>query len=240
MATQQVAVVTGGGRRLGHDTSQALIDRGYHVIVVYRTRTAELEQLEAQGARSFQADLANPADVDALIGTLSREERIDLLVNNASEFTPDPEGHEALAEATMRLYQINAAAPILLMAGLSDALLRAGTDLAPSLIVNITDIFTEKPNPRFASYCASKAALSNATLSYARSLAPRVRVNAIMPGPIRFLPDHTDEQRDSVISETLLAREGGFEAVVTQLLAMVDNHFMTGALVPVDGGRRLA
>lgn len=240
MAAQQVAVVTGGGRRLGFETAHALLDRGYQVIVVYRTRTAELAQLEEQGARCVQADLAAPGEVDSLIGTLAREERIDLLVNNASEFTPDPDGHQALAEATMRLYQINAAAPILLMAGLSEALQRAGTDRAPSLIVNITDIFTETPNPRFASYCASKAALSNATLSYAQSLAPTVRVNAIMPGPIRFLPDHTDEQRESVINETLLAREGGFEAVITQLLAMVDNHFMTGALVPVDGGRRLA
>ena len=71
-------------------------------------------------------------------------------------------------------------------------------------------------------------------------LAPEVRVNAIMPGPVCFLPDHTAEDQARVLSETLLAREGGFDCVVQQILALLDNHFMTGALIPVDGGRRLA
>src|SRR5699024_12749878 len=120
------------------------------------------------------------------------------------------------------------------------AVLRWCVSCSSMLIVILTDSFVEIPFPAFAAYCASKAALSNLTLSYARSLAPHVRVTAIMLGPIQFLPDHTEQQRASVLAETPLAREGGFGSVVLQLLALLDNDFMTGALIPVDGGRRLA
>lgn len=237
-----VAVVTGSGRRLGFYTCQALLDRGYQVFALYRTATEEIGQLADRGAHPLYVDLSDPDGVDQAITSIrAQTSEVHLLVNNASEFTADEESEEALVRQAARLFQINSIAPMMLMAGLSDCL-RAGcfSPTEPTLVVNITDIFVEKPNPKFAAYCASKAALSNLTLSYARSLAPEVRVNAIMPGPIRFLPDHTAEDQTSVLAETLLAREGGFDSVVKQILALLDNQFMTGALIPVDGGRRLA
>ncbi|GGY85767.1 SDR family NAD(P)-dependent oxidoreductase [Marinobacter zhanjiangensis] len=240
--TTPVAVITGAGRRLGFYTCQALLDLGYRVFALYRTTTGEIDQLAARGATPVAVDLADPASVDqALVTIRTRTPEVHLLVNNASEFTADEEEEADLARQAARLFQINSIAPMMLMAGLSNCL-RAGctSPAEPTLVVNITDIFVEKPNPTFAAYCASKAALSNLTLSYARSLAPEVRVNAIMPGPIGFLPDHTEEEQARVLSETLLAREGGFDSVVQQIIALLDNQFMTGALIPVDGGRRLA
>lgn len=240
--TTPVAVVTGAGRRLGFYTCQALLDRGYRVFALYRTATDEIDQLAARGATPLTVDLADPGSVDRGLDHIRRQtSQVHLLVNNASEFTADEEDEASLASQAARLCQINSIAPMMLMAGLSDCL-RAGctSPTEPTLVVNITDIFVEKPNPKFAAYCASKAALSNLTLSYARSLAPEVRVNAIMPGPIGFLPDHTAEDQTRVLSETLLAREGGFDSVVQQIIALLDNQFMTGALIPVDGGRRLA
>lgn len=240
--TTPVAVVTGAGRRLGFHTCQALLDRGYRVFALYRTATNEIGQLQERGAIPLAVDLADPASVDRGLDDIRRQtSQVHLLVNNASEFTADEKESGALARQAARLFQVNSTAPMMLMAGLSDCLRAGCTSVtAPTLVVNITDIFVEKPNPKFAAYCASKAALSNLTLSYARSLAPEVRVNAIMPGPVRFLPDHTEEDQASVLSETLLAREGGFDSVVQQIIALLDNHFMTGALIPVDGGRRLA
>lgn len=237
-----VAVVTGAGRRLGYYTCQALLERGYRVFALYRTGTDEVKALERSGAEALTVDLADPASVEQVLDTIrARTSRIHLLVNNASEFTPDSRDDEELARQAARLFQINSTAPMVLMAGLANCL-RAGCDspAEPTLVVNITDIFVEKPNPKFAAYCASKAALSNLTLSYARMLAPDVRVNAIMPGPIRFLPDHTEAEQASVLAETLLAREGGFDSVVQQIIALLDNYFVTGALIPIDGGRRLA
>ncbi|WP_339798797.1 SDR family NAD(P)-dependent oxidoreductase [uncultured Marinobacter sp.] len=242
MADAPVAVVTGAGRRLGYEIARALLQRGFRVYALYRSETDEIRELEQQGAHILVVDLANPHEIQNALDRIAGEcPDIALLVNNASEFTPDTSDTPALATQAARLFQINSIAPLMLMSGLSEHLTRAGENSGrPSLVVNITDIFVEKPNPRFAAYCASKAALSNLTLSYARQLAPQVRVNAIMPGPIRFLPSHTDEQKARVMAETLLPREGGFDSVVIQLLALLDNDFMTGALIPVDGGRRLA
>lgn len=241
MTTSPVAVVTGAGRRLGHETCLALLAKGYRVFALYRTATEQLAELEGLGATGVQADLAIPSSVaSALDQVRDRTAQVHLLVNNASEFTPDAGSEDDLAAQAARLFQINSTAPMMLMAGLRDQLRAAcPTPIQPSLVVNITDIFVERPDARYAAYCASKAALSNLTLSYAHLLAPEVRVNAIMPGPVRFLPAHTPRQRSDVLAETLLAREGGFSSVVKQLLALVDNDFITGALIPVDGGRRL-
>lgn len=242
MTAAPVAVVTGAGRRLGFYTCQALLDRGYHVFALYRTATDEIATLSERGATPLSVDLSDPADIEKGLEQIRQQtSKVHLLVNNASEFTADEEHADALTRQATRLFQINSIAPMMLMAGLSDCLRAGCTSVAePTLVVNITDIFVEKPNPKFAAYCASKAALSNLTLSYARMLAPDVRVNAIMPGPVRFLPDHTAEDQTRVLSETLLAREGGFDSVVKQIIALLDNEFMTGALIPVDGGRRLA
>lgn len=240
--TRPVAVVTGAGRRLGFETCKALLARNYRVFALYRSDSDGIRELAQRGVITIAADLADPGQVDAAIEhILQQTAQVHLLVNNASEFTADEADRPALARQAGRLFQVNSVAPMILMSGLAAALRNGCTDPArPTLVVNITDIYVEKPNPKFAAYCASKAALSNLTLSYARMLAPNVRVNAIMPGPVRFLPEHTAEDQAQVLSETLLPREGGFDSVVQQILSLLDNNFMTGALIPVDGGRRLA
>jgi dihydromonapterin reductase/dihydrofolate reductase len=243
MAPTPVALVTGAGRRLGYETSCALLARGFRVFALYRTATDELDKLVRQGATALQVDLSNQSDVQAVIhNVLQQTDRLDALVNNASGFERDAtDGGRQLAEQSSQLFQVNSVAPMQLMHGLSDILKKTGAkNQRPTLIVNITDIFAEKPNPAFAAYCSSKAALANLTLSYAALLAPHVRVNAIMPGPIGFLPTHTSEQKQQVLGETLLGREGGFHSVVMQILSLLDNDYITGAQIPVDGGRRLA
>ncbi|AZT85549.1 SDR family NAD(P)-dependent oxidoreductase [Marinobacter sp. NP-4(2019)] len=242
MSAAPVAVITGAGRRLGYEVSLALVERGYRVFALHRTHTEEVDHLIRQGVTALQVDLADPDAVQARIDDIVRATTsVSLLVNNASAFETDAENPQERPAQAARLFQTNSTAPMQLMHGLAPALETAAREYGrPSLIVNITDIFTERPNPLYGAYCASKAALANLTLSYAALLAPDVRVNAIMPGPIGFLPRHTDSQRQQVLSETLLAREGGFHSVVMQVLALLDNDFITGAQIPVDGGRRLA
>ena len=230
-------MITGANRRLGLEIAQALLDRDYQVVVLYRTETEALARLEEQGAQIRRLDLDEPAAVSAMATELAAAfPRIRLLVNNASRFEPDPEDMAERAVLYESLYRVNVMAPYLLVEGLKTSLASDGD----GQVINITDIFAEKPNPRFAAYCSTKAALANLTLSHARALAPAIRVNAIMPGPIKFLPSHQEAEKQAVMEETLLRREGGFEAVVRMLLALIDNDFMTGAAIPVDGGRRLA
>ncbi|WP_165857726.1 SDR family NAD(P)-dependent oxidoreductase [Marinobacter sp. JSM 1782161] len=239
--TLPAAVVTGAGRRLGFELSKALLARDYQVFALYRTATDELEKLREAGATLIQVDLSDNHSLSQAIDRIRRTSHLKVLINNASEFEPNPDDRYDLAQLSERLFRTNTIAPMLLIEGLADTLAKAGRGHGwLPVIINITDIFAEKPNPQYAAYCATKAALANLTLSYAQSLAPEVRVNAIMPGPIRFLPRHTDAEKATVMSETLLAREGGFESVVKQALALIDNDFMTGAMIPVDGGRRLA
>lgn len=235
------AVVTGAGRRLGYELSKALLARDYQVFALYRTATDEVEELRERGASVIQTDLADHTSVQQAIERIRHTTPLRVLINNASQFEENPQDPAALTELAERLYRVNAVAPMQLIEGLTETMTASSSERAPlPVVINITDIFAENPNPRYAAYCATKAALANLTLSYAKSLAPAVRVNAIMPGPIRFLPRHTDDEKQEVLDETLLAREGGFESVVKQAMALIDNDFMTGAMIPVDGGRRLA
>ncbi|TBW54879.1 SDR family NAD(P)-dependent oxidoreductase [Marinobacter halodurans] len=239
--TLPAAVVTGAGRRLGYELSKALLTRDYQVFALYRTPTDDVDRLREDGASMIQVDLADRHSVHQAIERIRHTMPLRVLINNASQFEENPEDADALADLAERLYRVNTLAPMQLIEGLADTMKASGSERAPlPVVINITDIFAENPNPRYAAYCATKAALANLTLSYAKSLAPAVRVNAIMPGPIRFLPRHTDDEKQEVLAETLLAREGGFESVVKQALALIDNDFMTGAMIPVDGGRRLA
>ena len=105
--------------------------------------------------------------------------------------------------------------------------------------MSITDIFSDNPHPAFSMYCSTKAGLQNLTLAAAKKFAPEVRANCIQPGPIQFLPTHTEEQKAQVLSETLLPFEGGFGPVFKALKFIVDNPYVTGSCIKVDGGRSI-
>ncbi|MFE8070222.1 SDR family oxidoreductase [Marinobacteraceae bacterium S3BR75-40.1] len=229
-----LALVTGAGRRLGFELSRALLEAGYRVIATYRTHTEDIDTLAARGAEVKALALDDPESLDAFGAWLHQHHRqLDVLINNASGFEKDAGTPAERARHLQALLQVNTVAPYFLMEVCTPLLQQAHG----ASVINITDIFAEKPNPHFAGYCATKAALQNLTLSFARRLAPAVRVNAIMPGPIQFLPSHTAEQRAAVLAETPLGREGGFESVVRMALSLIDNDFVTGATIPVDGGR---
>jgi len=108
---------------------------------------------------------------------------------------------------------------------------------ANASIIGITDIYVEKPNQRFASYCAAKAGLQNLCLSYSQRLAPNVRVNIIQPGPIQFLPVHSEAYRHKVLSQSLLKRELGYGAILEGIDYLHNAKAVTGSMLKIDGGR---
>jgi pteridine reductase len=233
----RAALVTGGARRIGRALCLALGERGVRVAIhCHRSRQdAEEVARECPGGVVLEADLAQRgAPARLLAAAYERLGNLDILVNNASVY--ENVQLSELDEASWdRALAVNLTAPFLLAqrAGL------AMRDADGGVIVNLTDWALARPYPRYLPYYAAKAGLAAVTAGLARALAPEVRVNAVAPGPI-LLPDGADpDMRAAVERATPLGRLGGAEAVVSAVLFLLDNEFVTGEMLTVDGGRSL-
>ncbi len=235
MNTIKYAVITGAGRRFGYALAQTLLDEGYRIIAHYNTSKEGIEDLEERGATGIQADLSKPDQVANLIKEIQAiTPTVDLLVNNASCFFDNDTVNQDVDHLSAVL-NVHIAAPYQLIQGLTPQLKAA----SPSVVINITDIYTDSPAPDYLAYCAAKAGLANLTQGFAKTLAPEVRVNAIQPGPILFLPEHDVEHRNRVLAETPLNIEGGLEPMLQAVKFIQDNPYLTGSSIKVDGGRAL-
>lgn len=239
---QKIAVITGASRRLGLFITEQLLKEGWRVHVITRAQSTGLTQLnnkmlvkhcfEDYGDGSYSR--ANV--VRAVEDILQQESRIHLVVNNASIFEDDSKVEQKGWEVYESMMFIHMQLPALLIDGLSSCL---DNTFLPGNVVSITDIYVQNPNEDFSLYCSTKAGLESLSRSYAKKLAPGIRVNVIQPGPIKFLPEHTKDQQTQVFSETLLPFEGGFLPIYQALKFILDNNYLTGVSIPVDGGRSL-
>ena len=232
---KKTAVITGAGRRFGFELAKALLTEGYQLFAHYNSSRDGIDELEALGAQGVQADFTNIYSIQAMVRTISSAtDSVDLLVNNASCFF-DNETVDNDNNALAAVFQVHGMAPYLLISGLQRQLSHSEN----GLIVNITDIYADRPSTDYIAYCAAKAGLANMTQAFAKSLAPSVRVNAIQPGPILFLPEHDKEHRMQVMDDTPLRVEGGLEPMIETVRFLRDNPFITGESIKVDGGRGL-
>ena len=238
-----VALVTGAARRIGAVIARHLHAAGYDLALHCRHSRAELDALivdleraRAASTLALQADLADVAALAPLVAaTIKRFGRLDALVNNASAFDPTPVGTATPAQWD-DLFGANARAPFFLAQAAAPHLAeRAGA------IVNIVDIYAERPLPQHPIYCMSKAALAMMTKALARDLAPAVRVNGVAPGAVLW-PDagkNAAEQAE-LIERTPLRRMGTPDDIAATVLWLLrDAPFVTGEIVRVDGGRHL-
>ncbi|SFR37705.1 dihydromonapterin reductase / dihydrofolate reductase [Pseudidiomarina maritima] len=231
---KKYALVTGAGRRFGLALAHALIDEGYQVLAHYNTSKDGIEELEQRGAIGLQANLAQLNEVHQLIHAVQQHcAKLHLLVNNASCFFDNARVDESDANLEAVL-NVHTAAPYLLINNLQHQLRDA-----EGSVINITDIYVDSPSTDYVAYCAAKAGLASLTQAFAKKLAPAVRVNAIQPGPILFLPEHDSQHRQKVLAETPLNLEGGLEPMINAVRFLRDNPFITGESIKVDGGRAL-
>lgn len=231
----KTALVTGAGRRFGFEVAKALIEDGYKVFAHYNSSKDGVDELSKLGAEPVQADFTRQNDVNALVAQVKKDApTLDLLINNASCFF-DNDTVDNDPEALAAVFQVHNVAPYLLITGLQQQLSNSDN----GLIINITDIYTDKPSTNYIAYCAAKAGLANMTQAFAKTLAPDVRVNAIQPGPILFLPEHDNEHKMQVLDETPLRVEGGLKPMIDTVRFLRDNPFLTGESIKVDGGRAL-
>ena len=212
MPSTPVALVTGSARRIGAAIARALHAAGYDLALHYRSSSDEVDALAAELERArpgstlrLQADLAEFDRLPELVArTVGHFGRLDALVNNASGFFPTPIG-EATPAQWDALFATNARAPLFLSQAAAPHLARNG-----GAIVNLTDLYGERPLAGHSIYCMAKAALLMATKSLALELGPKVRVNAVSPGAILWPEDGGD---DADNGSPALAATYGLEAV---------------------------
>ena len=240
--SRPVALITGAARRVGATIARTLHGAGYDLALHYRhsgdamqALCAELEAARGGSTLALAAELAEVERLPQLVDAcMARYGRLDALVNNASAFLPTPLGSATPAQWDT-LFASNAQAPFFLAQAAAPHL-RA----ARGAIVNIVDIYAQRPLAAHPLYCMAKAALAMMTLSLARELAPQVRVNGVAPGAVLW-PEgkgYTDQQ--DLIAHTPLQRAGAPTDVAAAVLFLLrDASFTTGHIVPVDGGRLL-
>ena len=237
---QRVALVTSGAVRLGHAITLGLTDAGYDVVVGYRSARDAAEEtvteVAARGRRCHivQVDLAEPASAQELVaGAESAFGRLDLVVNSAASFRDVPL-ESVDAEEWDAVMDVNVRAPHLIVRAAAP-LLRS----ARGSIVNIADLSAFQAWTEYPHHAVSKAALVHLTRIQARALAPEVRVNAIAPGAVLPPDDWPDERWSALAERAALERVGGPQDVVDAVLYLAQADFVTGHVLPVDGGRLL-
>jgi pteridine reductase len=243
MNKQPVILVTGGARRVGAAIVRRLHAAGCAVAIHYRSSADEAEALAQElnatrtnSAHAFAGALENDDTPTALVDSvLTHFGRLDGLVNNASAFYPTPIG-ETTAAHWNDLFAANARAPFFLAQAATPAL-RA----AHGAIVNIVDIYAERPLAGHVVYSMAKAALVMLTQALAKDLAPEVRVNAVAPGAILWpASGKPEEAAEALIAKTPLARKGEPDDVAEAVRwLMMDAHYTTGQVIRIDGGRAL-
>ncbi|MDT8310797.1 MAG: SDR family oxidoreductase [Methylophaga sp.] len=232
-------LVTGAGRRVGFHIAGRLQEDGYPVLAHYRTDTDDVQKLRDLGIAVIQADFADTAAILTFVQSLkTRFPQYRGIIHNASVFMPTETELAAAAAQYQAFFNVHMLAPFLINQGLAEQL--QGENGDPADIIHITDINVENPTPRFDSYGTTKAGLHNMMLALAKKLAPQIKVNAVAPGPVLFTESHTEVARQAMLSETPLAREGGAEPVYLAIRSLLQNPFLTGVSIPVDGGRRLS
>jgi pteridine reductase len=239
-----VALVTGSGkRRVGWSVANALAGRGHHLAVHYHTSSAEaaatVAALRQRGveAETFAADLTDERQVQELIAAvLARFGRLDVLVNCAAIWQRK-RLEDVTAADVRRHFEINTLGTFLCCQQAGLAMVRQAEG---GCLINLGDWAEVRPYLDHVAYFASKGAIPALTRCLAVELAsrnPNVRVNCILPGPVLLPPELSEAERQQVIQATLVKREGRPENVAQAVLFFVENDFVTGVCLPVDGGR---
>jgi pteridine reductase len=235
------ALVTGAARRIGAVVASTLHEAGANVVIHYHHSAADAEQLaaslnarRASSAFTATADVREVTELERMAKqVLERTGRLDVLVNNASNFYPTPLG-TITEEHWYDLMGSNLKAPLFLSQALLPAL-RA----ASGVIINIVDVHSQRPLRDHVVYGAAKAGLAMLTRSLAKDLGPQVRVNGVSPGAILWPEEGmSDQLRAAIIRQTALKRSGTPEDIAAAVLFLVrDAPYVTGQIIAVDGGR---
>ncbi len=235
-------LITGGARRLGRAMALDLAASGWPVVVHHDTSGSEavevVQRIRNNGgeASQVQGDLSDPATLSRIVTEAARLKGfLSCLINNASCFEPDEIG--GISDASWRRHlDTNLKAPVFLAQAFAAQL----PGDKEGNIVNIIDQRVWKLNPRFFSYTTSKSALWTVTRTLAQALAPRIRVNAIGPGPALAAARMSREEFEHQSRSTLLGRGTSPQEICEAVRYILSAPAMTGQMIVLDGGQHLA
>ncbi|MGB1108870.1 MAG: pteridine reductase [Gammaproteobacteria bacterium] len=236
-------LITGGAQRVGAQVVRRLHAEGANIALHYRSSSDKAEairdELEAKRPNSvvlLQADLLSTKALPELVNKATNAwGRLDVLINNASTFYPTKVGTATEADWD-DLIGSNAKAPFFLSQAAAPELARN-----KGVIINMVDVYAERPLLEHPVYCMGKAAIAMLTKSLARELGPDVRVNGVAPGVVLW-PEGgaTEEYRREVMEKTALSRPGDPDNIASTILFLIrDVDYITGQIIAVDGGRSL-
>lgn len=239
----RAALVTGGSKRIGRALAIALAERGCRVAITYlhsrKEADAVVREIERRGVRgcAVRVDQRDPAQVKSAVrAVLRRFGSVDILINNASSYYPTPLNKATPAQWN-DLLGSNLSGPWWFAQALGPLMKRRGL----GKILNIADVAVLSPWVDVLPYTVANGGVVTLTLGLAKALSPQVQVNAIAPGPILFPPDMPAAEKKRAVEKTLLKRAGSPEDIVAAALFFLQgSDFVTGVVLPVDGGRRLA
>ncbi len=243
MSKTRAILITGGAKRVGKAIVEDMVAHGHAVAVHYNSSSKEADDLvavlNANGARTVAVgcDLAAPEAVSRLVTDASDAlgAPIEVLVNNASVFEDDS-ASDFEWDVWDRHFAVHLKAPAMLARKLAEGL----PEGREGLVVNMIDQRVWRLNPRFFSYTLSKSALWTATRTLAQSLAPRVRVNAIGPGPTLANTRQQDEDFAGQVEAILLKRGPDLAEFGATIRWMMEARSLTGQMIALDGGQHLA
>ncbi len=237
-----VALITGAARRIGACIADVLHQNGYNVIVHYRYSSDEahalIEKLNRQRANSavaISADLDNQNEYEKLIkNSVDVWKRLDVLINNASTFSPTPIGKIKIVDWD-KLMNSNLKAPFFLSQAAAPFLAENKGN-----IINIVDIHSITPMKNYSVYSMAKAGLLMLTKSLALELAPAIRVNAVAPGSVIWPENentYSEAQKQAILTATLLKKQVNPSDIAKTALFLAQQTSITGQMIHVDAGR---
>lgn len=233
----KAALVTGAAKRVGKEITLELARRGASICLHYHTSEKEAHATAAEirtlgvDCNLFQGNLSDAGDTVRMAEKVLKQHSVDILVNSASLFYKTP-----LSEVTEKdwdsLVDSNLKGPFFLSKTI-------GTQMTHGKIVNIADWSGFRPYKNYAPYCAAKGGLITLTKSLAKELAPKVQCNAVAPGPVLPPPDMTEEEKTAVAKQTALGRWGSPHDIACAVAFLIENDFINGTVLVVDGGRSI-
>ena len=247
--SRPVVLITGGVRRVGRAIAGTFAGAGWDLVLTYNSSGHEAQRAVAElgqrgaAVRTDQLDLDDPHGVESYAELISHEcERIDAVVHNASTYFPTPIDTLA-AEDALRLFRVNALAPLVLTRGLAEKLRNSPRPHGGSVVAMCDAHAMGRPRSGYSAYSMSKAALGEMVRSLARELAPHVRVNGIAPGVILWpeTGDDSDEAAQQRYLDRVPLKRSGTPAEAAQLVRWltIDATYITGEIIRLDGGRHL-
>jgi len=234
-------LITGAAQRSGLHLAKHLLAAGQPVIFSYRSHKVGVDELIALGGKAIQADFATDEGIFKFIAEVKKQTAcLRAIIHNASDWAADEPDSLAAAAVFRQMFQVHQQAPFLINLELASLLL-AGAKQAGKMtdIIHLTDDVVRRGSEKHAAYVASKAALQNLTLSFAKRFAPEIKVNAIAPALLAFNKQDDATYRQKALAKSPLGIEPGFIVLTKTVEYLLNQPYMTGAVLPLNGGRHL-